>query len=109
MKLSEEDIESLAAAVDLVLSKLDQAEKQVSFPRPGEKPCSEDAENERNKRHFLKQERRRYKAIRARLLGDEQHGVPVAQEFLNIGLGLEPTAFPGDDCEERYERWANDQ
>lgn len=109
MKLSEEDIESLAAAVDFVLSELDQAEQQVSFPRAGENPSSEDAENERNKRHFLKQERRRYKAIRARLLGDERHGVPVVQEFLNIALGLEPTAYPGDDSEEHYERWVNDQ
>ena len=42
MKLSEEDIESLAAAVDFVLSELDQAEQQVSFPRPGENPSIED-------------------------------------------------------------------
>lgn len=69
MKLSEEDIESLAVAVDFVLSELDQAEQRVCFPRPGEKPSSEDAENERTKGDFLKRERRRYKAIRARLIG----------------------------------------
>ncbi|MGP5124529.1 hypothetical protein [Glutamicibacter sp. BW77] len=109
MKLSEEDIESLAVAVDFVLSELDQAEQRVSFPRPGEKPSSEDAENERTKRDFLKQERRRYKAIRARLVGNEQHGVSVAQEFLNIALGLESATFPDDDSEESYERWTTDQ
>lgn len=99
MNLSEEDIDSLAVAVDLVLSELDRAEKQVSFPKAGEKECNEDSENERYKHIFLKQERRRFKGLRAKLVSDEQHGVPVAQEFLNIALGLESTALPDDDFE----------
>ncbi|MGP4991726.1 hypothetical protein ACTXJX_13210 [Glutamicibacter ardleyensis] len=54
MNLSEEDIDLLAVAVDLVLSELERAEKQVSFPKAGEKECSEDAENERDKGWLVK-------------------------------------------------------
>ena len=94
------DNELLAAAVEFTLELLDIAERSRSFP---------DDENERYKRQAIKLERRRYKELRARLVADEGHGVPVARAFLEAALGLYPTVFPDNAGEELYEQWLQDQ
>lgn len=90
----------LAAALDILLELFDVAERRRSFP---------DDENESNKQESLKQERRRYKGLRAQLAVDEQHGVPVAREFLDYALGVHPTAFDDDEDTELYDLWIEEQ
>lgn len=109
MRVRPEDHESLAAAVELTLELLDAAERRRSFPgRDGELGDFDD-ENERWKRESIKRERRRYKELRARLVVDEAHGVPVSREFLETALGLFPDVTPDDQTEELYEQWVEDQ
>lgn len=98
--MNEEDQESLAAAVELTLELLDTAERHRSFP---------DDANEREKREAIKRERRRYKELRARLVTDEDHGVPVAREFLEQTLRVTPTEIPDDESDERFAAWFDEQ
>lgn len=107
--IGENDRQFLAAAVELTLELLDVAERRMSFPGQSSEPGDFDVENERCKREAIKRERRRFKEIRARLVADEAHGVPVAREFLAQALGLYPTVIPADDMDQLYEQWLEDQ
>ncbi|SJM61015.1 hypothetical protein [Agrococcus casei] len=89
------DRDHLAAALDVLLELLDTAQRRRSFPD----------ENEGYKQESLKQERLRYKGLRAQLAADEQHGVPVAREFLDYALGVHPTVFDDDEDAELYDLW----
>lgn len=100
--LNETDQDSLAVAVELTLELLDAAERRRSFP---------DDDNERAKHRWILHERRRYKELRARLVPDEHHGVPVAREFLELALGVGPTRIDvsDDDSDERFDAWFAEQ
>lgn len=102
------DVDHLVASVDLTLQLLDAAERQRSFPGPSRPSDAFDEENEAYKRESMKRERQRYTEIRERLGGDEAHGIPVAQEFLESALGLMPGVLADDSADELYERWLQD-
>lgn len=106
MELSDRDIDGLAAAVDLILDMLDKAEQTVSFPKPGEEPDRDDDANEEAKRENIRLYRPRFESIRAKLDGDEVHGIPVDLELLEKSLGIFPTFLPedreGDQDEDFY-------
>src|SRR5699024_5836665 len=88
-----EDHAFLAAAVEVTLELLDAAERHRSFS---------DDENEQDKLKAIKRERRRYEELRARLVADEHHGVPVALEFLEQAPGVGPTSIPDDVSDEHF-------
>lgn len=101
---TEHDTDHLVASVLQTLRLLDEAERQPSFPGPGEEPDADDVDNEASKQTFLRRERERYKGILERLGGDESHGIPVAQEFLETALGLSPSIIGDDPSAEIYAR-----
>lgn len=107
--LDAHDYDHLAASVELTLELIDAAERRRSFPGPGRAADGFDDANEADKHEAIKLERRRYKALRARLTTDEAHGVPVAREFLTAALGLFPTSLPDTETEELYEQWLEDE
>jgi hypothetical protein len=91
------DADALAAAVDIVLELLDEAQRLRSFPRPGEPPSELDDANEEAKDQNNARELRRYADLRARLGAGEVHGVPVMRQALDSALGRHPTWMPEID------------
>jgi len=111
VSFNDDEVEVLAVALDVALGLLNGAEKRTISPLTVTGEESLDALNETARREAIKRERRRFKELRARLSidSDESHGVPVSAEFLEIALGVLPTAMQDDRSEELFEQWLIDR